>query len=460
MFAATKSTRRNQSKSRPLAVETLGDRSLMSAGLTGTTLNIAEGSMNDTVTVQRVYFEDRWYVKVTEQSSDGVLTYAPRTSWFDQSKVTKIAADLASGNDTFKNETAIRTSIRGGSGNDTMFGGTGVDTFYGDSGNDVLQGGRGNDRLEGGSENDRIFGGSGYDYLYGQAGNDFLDDGGGSNYLAGGEGLDFNARVTALRGATMNDVNQDASPTCGCLASIGAVARTGANLSSLITYLGVGDTGITAKYQVKLHDGDRWRNHIVEFDGTLITGMVDGATRTFDAVPVTDNVSTNKGCEQQSWVTILQRAYLQKQGVNWRSPRAIDENGRCDPEEAMTAFNGKRTIQYDAGFLDSELDREDRIRIINSLRAGKAVVAGTFDEASDLSTEKLVRNHAYTVIRTYTRFDGMTMFVLRNPWAYDGGTDKNGNGRIDGADSNPGDALVEVTWDGFKKSVEDYWVNG
>jgi hypothetical protein len=126
----------------------------------------------------------------------------------------------------------------------------------------------------------------------------------------------------------------------------------------------------------------------------------------------------------------------------------------------MTALTGVRSIQYDAGLFDSTLDREDRLRIMTAVQANKAVCAGTFDSAGDLSTEQLVPQHAYSVIGCYTRADGMTMFILRNPWNYDGWTDKNGNGRFDGMDGNYSDAVIHVTWDDFKRSIEDYWVNG
>jgi hypothetical protein len=269
--------------------------------------------------------------------------------------------------------------------------------------------------------------------------------------------MDYNATVTVRNGARKEDVDQWASPTCSFLASAAVLAHRGHNLGGLITYAGVGDSGTTPKYQVRLFSDGRWRTHTVEFNGDLV--MKDG--KIFDAVPRSETSDATQ-CEGESWVVILQRAYLQSQGVNWKSASAVDEDGACDPEEVLTALTGRRTIQYDAGWLDYELDAEDRLRIKDALSAGKAVVAGTFDDADDLSTERLVAQHAYSVLSWYTRSDGVTMFVVRNPWGVDGGTDKNGDTVIQGVTTLDAtdDGLIHLTWDDFKRSMEDYWING
>jgi Ca2+-binding RTX toxin-like protein len=460
-----------------LDVEALGDRTLMSATLTNGTLFVDGTANHDTVVVSRQYFEGQWWVRVNERVSDGTFLYAPKDSWFRQADVRSISFSGGNGHDSFTNNTHLPSTAYGGAGNDTLRGGSGVDKFYGnaghdllfgnggndhlygDAGNDVIQGGAGIDRLYGGADNDKLFGGSSYDYLYGGGGDDFLDDGGGLNFVDGGPGLDFNARVIALRGATKEDVVQDQSPSCGCLAAIQSVAHTGRNLASQITYLGVGNTGTNPVYRVRLWMNGAWRNYDVPFNGDLITRTLsNGTVETYDAVPKSDHVSTNRGCEQQSWVTILQRAYYQAKGVNWRSWQAVKDDGRCNPGDVMFSLTGRASKQYDAGWFDSTLDREDRIRIMNALAANKAVVVGTFNSNSDLSTRQLIAKHAYSVVGCYTRSDGMTMFKLRNPWGFDGGRDSSNN-QIDGLDSNHYDATFDVTWTDFMKSVEDYWVN-
>jgi Ca2+-binding RTX toxin-like protein len=70
------------------------------------------------------------------------------------------------GNDRIEiRDLAIKTTIRGGAGNDTLIGG---------SGDDLILGGLGDDEITGGSGNDFLLGGDGRDRLVGSAGNDIL----------------------------------------------------------------------------------------------------------------------------------------------------------------------------------------------------------------------------------------------------------------------------------------------
>jgi len=457
-----------------LDLEYLGDRTLLTTSLVGGTLNIAGTGDHDTATVSRQNFDGDWWVRVNEQRQSGTTTYPAVDSWYRQSAVSRIEFNGQNGDDVFTNNTSIRCSANGGFGADVLKGGTGIDALhgnegydqvlgsaggdylYGESGKDTIQGGAGIDHIYGGDGDDKLFGGTSYDYVYGDPGNDFLDDGGGTNFLNGGDGFDFNARVLAVHGATMEDVDQAQSPTCACLAAIQSVAHTGRDLRGLITYLGVGDSQINPIYRVRLFRDGAWRNFDIPFDGDLTTN--GGAT--YDAVPVTDIAHADRGCEQQSWVTILQRAYLQANGVDWRNWRDVKENGLCNEGHVMKALTGRNSNRYDYGVRDDPLEREDRDRIVRALAANKPVVVCTFDRRGLLSTERLVPEHCYSVVGTRTRADGVTMFTLRNPHGEDGWTDKDGDGTFDGADSNTGDALVELTWDDFRQSIEDYTING
>lgn len=130
------------------------------------------------------------------------------------------------GDDSFTNNTAIRSRADGGAGNDTLRGGSGIDelsggvdndrlfgnlgndVLYGGSGTDTLDGGAGNDRehgeagdddlyggvgddaLYGGDDNDNIYGDAGNDSLYGEAGDDHLNGRTGRDRIYGGAGLD------------------------------------------------------------------------------------------------------------------------------------------------------------------------------------------------------------------------------------------------------------------------------
>jgi hypothetical protein len=82
---------------------------------------------------------------------------------FDGVGVNQIVFRGGDANDTFTNQTALRSTADGGAGDDV---------------------------LSGGSNNDVLTGGSGIDRLFGGAGDDRLSDSGGLNVLDGGAGTD------------------------------------------------------------------------------------------------------------------------------------------------------------------------------------------------------------------------------------------------------------------------------
>lgn len=101
---------------------------------------------------------------------------------FPAADVTSIRFLGGSGNDSFKNSTALPCVAYGGLGDDKLTGGAGSDVLYGGGGADTLNGGAGPDTL---------FGGPGNDVLNGEAGEDLLVTvGGGADVLTGGPDLD------------------------------------------------------------------------------------------------------------------------------------------------------------------------------------------------------------------------------------------------------------------------------
>ncbi len=121
---------------------------------------------------------------------------------FDADDITHINILAGGGNDrvTASGNAAIRISVSGGEGNDTLIGGPGEDSISGNAGNDFVGGMAGNDRLAGnggldeihGNEgDDRIYGGSSSDTIAGGAGNDSIYGEGGNDHLYGGAGADF-----------------------------------------------------------------------------------------------------------------------------------------------------------------------------------------------------------------------------------------------------------------------------
>jgi Ca2+-binding RTX toxin-like protein len=86
--------------------------------------------------------------------------------------VKSILFNGGAGDDSFTNNTAIRSIAHGGAGNDHLTGGRGKDLLEGDAGNDVLDGRSGDDVLDGGAGNDHLNGDDGHDVLRGGPGRD------------------------------------------------------------------------------------------------------------------------------------------------------------------------------------------------------------------------------------------------------------------------------------------------
>lgn len=94
------------------------------------------------------------------------------------------------GNDTFYNNTAMRSLVYGNGGDDKMYGGRNRDEFHGGDGNDLLVGNDGKDYLHGDGGNDTLRGGLGNDVMYGFRGDDVLEGGEGNDYVSGFTGDD------------------------------------------------------------------------------------------------------------------------------------------------------------------------------------------------------------------------------------------------------------------------------
>jgi len=139
------------------------------------------------------------------RSDDTLIIDASVQELFNQLGVTEIVFYGGAHNDTFYNNTNIRSEAYGGHGSDTLHGG---------SGRDRLEGGDGVDRLYGGDGDDDIYGGMDADWIYGEGGNDNLyQNGQGNNrdyavdHIYGGEGFD-----TVL----LNQDDGDRSSGCEC----------------------------------------------------------------------------------------------------------------------------------------------------------------------------------------------------------------------------------------------------
>jgi hypothetical protein len=344
-------------------------------------------------------------------------------------------------------------SLDGGAGDDLLFGGAGEDTLVGQAGGDALYGGTENDRLygglyesnaytyvdgtnrlygedgddflSGGNARDSMYGGANTDRLYGNGGDDWMDAGAAGEVSVGGDGYDLNAWVPVVRGAAAHDIDQGASNSCWLVAAISAASLREVDFASRIAYLGNGT------YSVGLYSTSGvWTTQLVTFNGDRVAADAD----------------FNKDPEQEGefWVTLVQRAYLTNRGM------LIGSIGNGNSADPLRAFTGRAS---------STIATNDLNALRNALNANKNVIAGTWDplpatggptgSARGVSTNMLVTDHAYTVVRLET-LGNQTFVVMRNPQGVDNGATTWGN---------PNDGEVRVSWDDFSRSMESIVVN-
>jgi ELWxxDGT repeat protein len=106
---------------------------------------------------------------------------------------------------------ALRSSIYGGAGNDTIYGSNTRDTLFGDEGNDMIVGSTHDDIVMGGDGNDSINSGAGDDTIAGQNGSDVLNGGTGADVISGGDdnskdSIDGGAGENVIFGQSVYDI--------------------------------------------------------------------------------------------------------------------------------------------------------------------------------------------------------------------------------------------------------------
>ncbi|MGB7159059.1 MAG: CARDB domain-containing protein [Tepidisphaeraceae bacterium] len=121
-----------------------------------------------------------------------LVTFNGLNTYIELDEDSVIPINAGSGNDKViaTGDVAVKLSVTGAGGNDTIQGG---------SGDDELSGANGKDRILGGAGNDYLLGGASNDYLNGQLGNDTLSGAGGKDRLFGDYGKDY------LLGGASND---------------------------------------------------------------------------------------------------------------------------------------------------------------------------------------------------------------------------------------------------------------
>jgi hypothetical protein len=177
------------------------------------------------------------------------------------------------------NDTAVASTITGGTGNDELTGGTAIDNISGGDGDDTLNGAAGNDVLTGGAGNDTFTETTGNDSIDAGAGNDIIDSGAGIDTIIAGDGNDtitFNTDGDLTGGAaTVRDSvdGGDGTDTVAVTTST-AVAPYLLNVERVEATM-TGNVALNLAYSTSV-------NRVTIENGSnaasSVTGIADGAT--------------------------------------------------------------------------------------------------------------------------------------------------------------------------------------
>jgi calpain family cysteine protease/hemolysin type calcium-binding protein len=372
------------------------------------------------------------------------------------------------------NGSLVRLMGRGG--NDSMTGGNGRETLVGAGGNDKLSGGAGNDTLKGGEGNDALKGQDGDDTLNGGNGNDSLNGGGGSDALTAGDGDDTLIGIDSTTADALDPgagfdilwVDKNGAITDGVVGGPAAevvnevteFSNDGADrtldgdriddpelLNSTDVYetftgrplFGANGPSVLDIKQGAL--GDCWilaglgaianespnviRAHVVDFgDGTYGVSLGDSFFRVDNDLAVAqfgDQSLTYTALGQGGsvWVSIIEKAY-----THYRTPGA---NSYASIEGGFT-FDLLQAFQLDGagqvGFSVFGNAFSLGAAIKEVVDAGQVPTVGI----ANPSTPMLLSQHQYIVMGYLADgFGFVTDVILRNPWAFDGGTIPSGN---------------------------------
>lgn len=411
-----------RSPRRNLELEVLEDRQLLAtqATLGAGILHITGTRFADTAVVTRQ--GDCIQVQSSTQGDR-----SPRTQRWMASQVTSILFEGSDGNDTFTNDTSVRSTAYGGAGNDTLTGGSAADQLCGDDGNDRLLGRGGDDTLYGGRGKDYLYGGAGSNALYGGA----MKSGVWNGF--DGESVDtyrfdFNPTAPFVNGASLSDVYQGISPTCPIVAALASAARAGMPLAQGIRYLG------NQRYQVRLYDASgKAVYQTVTFDGTWTDN---------DAQPARDA----KGRQlPEFWVVLYQRAYLQYMNVDTRNADAnqwVSTTGKFwnSPQLALSTITGKHATW--TGVISA---RPETLQ--TALQQGRMVLSLTKEHGT---RDGIVDWHVY-VVTSVTKVNGTWQVKMSNPWGF--ADDESQSGSV--LDHRP-DGTVTIPWWMFTSNFQGY----
>lgn len=423
--SSKKSRKLKRNNKRP-ALERLEDRSLMAtAAVVDGTLIVGGTDADEYITIAPETFYNVRQLIVSTSTSNSMDV---EDLQFDPNEIKGIRVNAGAGNDEVRIDPLITVPavIYGGPGNDILVGGSGDDHLFGEDGADELYGGYGQDFLDGGTYDDKLYGGLGYDTLLGGPGDDFLDAGGDGqhNLIEGGDGDNYDAYRWATRGAAENDIFQPGEGTCAFLSALQAVAHSGYDLSRAIKYLG------NNQYSVRLYT-----SNLLSYSENWVTVEFDG--KIYQSDPLLS--IAHAGETTEFWVTLMQRAYLQTKGIDWKDTDAAQAFGGDTAQAALAQITGNSptTRVY---LRDSVFDE-----ITKALKNHQPVTVGTEKRTA---SPVIQDSHGYAVVGTGVLRGGTKFVLLRNPWGHDLDPHLT-RPTLDGVD----DGVVRVSWKQFQQDI-------
>lgn len=359
-------------------------------------------------------------------------------SWvFAAGSVDSIDFQGSPGDDTFLNDTRIRSFAQGLRGNDTFRGGADWDSFHGDEGDDTFYVSA-DDFTDGGQGIDRI------DIGFGLVADDSL----------------YRPYEIATRGAgdasptSYNDISQGEFGNCYFWAALGAVAHAGFDLTANVRHRG----GTT--FEVKLFVNNAWTWVSTTFDWA--TGSYND--RTGDPILPYDRALPHSS-EKEFWPLLF-----------WRAWNKITNEGELGFASSVTPYltgiNNSRT-GINPPRIDIVQQSLRRNWITSAMDNGHAVTtstgefaASTFKKGSLDPLGRVLANHAYAVIAASE--NGLTLY---NPWGVDGNWevfDTNRNKYLDPEEENTynsvavdgeDDGVFSLSWAEWFRYFTDFAIN-
>jgi hypothetical protein len=197
-------------------------------------------------------------------------------------------------------------------------------------------------------------------------------------------------------GPVAGDVNQGDSGDCYFLSSLAAFATVKPGLLEQ-SAVDMGDGTYTVQYE---------NNNVPEF------------VRVSNDLPTTGSESyvyARPGSTGSIWAAIMEKAYaFFRSGANTYASISSGWMG-----DVYTALGVNNSFFYLNGMSESALYN----RLSADLASNKAITLGTFSNAPTL-----VSGHAYTLISCSIGANGVTSYVVRNPWGVSGDKLENSSG--------------------------------